>query len=246
MGKPKVKFKVEDNVKEIGVRKRFTPKDLKPFTPKTEKQAQFLKAFYSQTPIILQVGSAGTGKSMVALYAALSEVFDDATPYERVVIVRSAVETRAIGFLPGTFEEKMIPYERPFIDIIENLISYSDAKKTYNNLKSLGYLEFMLTTHIRGLTFDNCIYLIEEAQNMDQQEMLSVLTRAGNNTKIVLCGDSKQDDLFRQKFKSGFMYLKQLINHMDEKYVETIVYDIDDIVRSGLVKEILIADSKIQ
>ena len=244
MGKPKVKFQVEDNIKEIGVRKRFNQKDLKPFTPKTEKQAQFLKAFYSQTPIILQVGSAGTGKSTVALYAALSEVFDE--DYDKVVIVRSAVETRAIGFLPGTFEEKMIPYERPFIDIIENLISYSDSKKTYNNLKSLGYLEFMLTTHIRGLTFDNCIMILDEIQNMDQQELLSVLTRAGNNTKIVMCGDSKQDDLFRQKFKSGFMYLKQLINHMDKKYVETIVYDIDDIVRSGLVKEILIADSKIQ
>jgi predicted ribonuclease YlaK len=245
MGKPRVKFQAEDNVKEIGVRKRFTPKDLKAFTPKTKKQAQFLDAFYSQVPIILQVGSAGTGKSMVALYAALSEVFDAATPYEKVVIVRSAVETRAIGFLPGFLEEKTEPFERPFVDLVERLINYSDPKKTYNNLKSLGYLEFMLTTHIRGLTFDNCIYVIEEAQNCDQQEILSVLTRVGDNSKIVICGDSKQDDLFRQKFKSGFSYLQQLATNMRPGYIETIEYTIDDIVRSGLVKEILIADSKI-
>lgn len=243
MGRPKAKFETtEENIRELGNRKKFHPKDLRSFRPKTKKQEQFLQSYYTQIPMILQAGSAGTGKSMIALYAALSEVLDEGTEYKKIIIIRSAVETRKVGFLPGDLEEKMEPFERPYKDIIDTLLPYA---KSYENLKALGYMEFMLSTHIRGLTFDNAVIVVDEIQNMDQSEILSVLTRIGLNSRLVLCGDAKQDDLFREKIKSGFSYLNNLFSRIDPKYRDVIEYGVDDILRSDLVKQILIADSKL-
>lgn len=243
MPKQKLKYETtESNIRELGNRKKFHPKDLVSFQPKTEKQRQFLESFYTQVPLILQTGSAGTGKSTIALYAALSEVLDEGTEFKKVIVIRSAVETRGIGFLPGDLTEKMEPYERPYKDIVDSILTYTNS---YNNLKALGYYEFMLSTHIRGLTFDNAIIIVDEVQNMDAPEILSILTRIGVSSKMILCGDSKQDDLFRQRHKSGFDYLEKLFNGIDTKYRDVVHYSIEDILRSDLVKEILIADSKI-
>lgn len=246
MGKPKVKFDTKsespEQVRELGNKKKFHPQDLHSLQPKSKKQEEFLHAFFSQTPIILQKGSAGTGKSYLAVHAALAEVFSNDTPFDRLVIVRSAVETRNIGYLPGTAEDKQEPYEAPFREIVDAVVKYN---KSYDNLKALGYLDFMLSSFVRGLTLDNTILVIEECQNMDQPELLSILTRIGVNSKIVLCGDSKQDDLFRQRHKSGFGYLEKLMENIDFESKAVIEYGIDDIVRSDLVKKILIADSKI-
>lgn len=246
MSKQKIKFDTSnlppDNIRQLGHKKKFHPKDLINLTPKTNKQSQFLTAYYSQIPIILQTGCAGTGKSLMALYAALSEVFDESSEFKKVLIVRSAVETRSIGFLPGDASEKSAPYEIPYQDLTNFLITYNNP---YHNLKALGYLDFILTTHIRGLTFDNTIMIIDEAQNMDESEILSVLTRLGLHSKVVICGDTRQDDLFRQKFKSGFSYLQNLVNLIDPSKTAVIEYGIDDIVRSDIVRDILIADSKI-
>lgn len=233
----KIKFDAGDNP-ELANRKKFTTKDLVSFSVKTEGQRNFLKSFYSQIPFIIQKGYPGTGKSTIALYAAFSEVFDEMTPYDKVVIVRSAVQTRAIGFMPGNEEEKTEPYEKPYKNITSDIIKY---KNPYNNLKALNYLEFMLTTHIRGLTFDRCIMILDEVQNMDSHEIFSVLTRAGEQCKIIVCGDKRQDDLFRQKEVSGFDYVNKLSSKM--KNYDVVEYTIDDIVRSDLCKEIIIADS---
>lgn len=235
----KIKFDAGESP-EIAGRKKFTTKDLISFSPRTESQREFLKAYYEQVPFILQIGYAGTGKSLMALYAALSEVLDENTKYEKLIIVRSAVETRPIGFLPGMIEEKTDPYERPYKDLISYVLKY---KNSYNNLKALNHLDFMLTTHIRGLTFDNCVLWVDEVQNMDRGEILSVLTRVGQNSRVLVSGDGKQDDLFRQKHKSGFTYLMELTTHMQN--FEVIEYGVNDILRSELCKEIIIADSKI-
>jgi predicted ribonuclease YlaK len=243
MPKQKLKYRTDEtNITELGNRKKFHPKDLKSFQPKTEKQRQFLQSFYTQVPLILQTGSAGTGKSTIALYAALSEVFEESTEFKKVIVIRSAVETRGIGFLPGDLDEKMGPYERPYRDIISNILHYNNS---YDNLKVLGYYEFMLSTHIRGLTFDNAIIIVDEVQNMDGPEILSILTRIGLSSKMILCGDEKQDDLFRQRHKSGFSYLRKLMGMISEEHCDIIEYSTDDILRSDLIKEILIADSKI-
>lgn len=179
----------------------------------------------------------------MALYCALTEVFDDTTPYEQVVVFRSAVETRPIGFLPGTEREKQEPYETTYADLMSDLLPY---KNSYTNLKALGYLDFRLTSHVRGVTFYNSIVCVEEVQNMDAQEILSVLTRIGPNSRIIITGDSKQDDLFRQKNgSSGFHYLEQLMALMPAHMSDVIAYTTDDVVRSELCKQIIIADSKI-
>ena len=243
MGKPKLKFETTDaTIRELGNRKKFHTKDLISFQPKTNKQEQFFQSYYTQIPLILQAGSAGTGKSTIALYSALSEVLDECTEYKKVIIIRSAVETRSIGFLPGDLDEKMEPYERPYKDIVDYILPYANS---YNNLKALGYLEFMLSTHIRGLTFDNAVIIVDEVQNMDQPELLSVMTRIGINSRMVLCGDSKQDDLFRQRHKSGFGYLEKLFAGIDIQYRDVVQYTVDDILRSDIVRHILIADSQI-
>jgi phosphate starvation-inducible PhoH-like protein len=229
------------NVRELGNRKKFHTSDLVTLKPKTQNQRRFLEAYFAQIPIILQTGCAGTGKSLLAIYGALSEVFDEGTEYKKLMIIRSAVDTRPIGFLPGELTEKSAPYELPYRDLIDSLLVYN---RSYDNLKALGYLDFRLTTHIRGLTFDNTIMVVDEVQNMDEKEILSVLTRIGVHSKVVICGDSRQDDLFRQKFHSGFNYLERLMKNIDSSKVAVIDYNVDDIVRSDIVRDILIADFK--
>jgi len=142
----------------------------------------------------------------------------------------------------NTLDEKSLPYEQPYISLSKDMIKLNDP---YTHLKSLGYVEFMLSSHLRGLTFDNAIILVDECQNFDSKELLTVLTRVGLNSKIVFCGDSKQDDLFRERIGSGFAYLNKLIQKMDPSYTSIITYNTQDIVRSGLVKEVLLADDKI-
>lgn len=247
MGKPRLKFDTSkehpDNVKSIGKTKKFHPHNLINLTPKTERQSNFLKAFYSQTPIILQNGHAGTGKTFLAIYAALSEVFEPSNEYDKLIVIRSAVQERKIGFLTGDEKQKGEVFERPYISIINDIIQ--PYKDSYDNLKSLGYYDFMLSSHQRGNTYDNCIIVVDEAQNMDAAELRTIITRAGINCKIVLCGDSKQDDLSRQRETSGFEYLKNVLKLMPYDYSETITYKVEDIVRSELVKQFLIADSKV-
>jgi predicted ribonuclease YlaK len=247
MSKAKRKFDTsgevdQDKIRSIGNRKRFHPHDLIAIKPKTDSQSQFFDAFNSDVPMILQSGCAGTGKTFLALYSALHQVFDPSSPYEKVCIFRSAVESRKIGFMPGSEEEKASVYERPYQQIAMDVMKFNNP---YPMLKSLGYLEFHLTSHLRGSTFDNTIMLIDECQNLDRGEIKTILTRCGENSRIILCGDSKQDDLVRYREKSSFDYLEKLMLNMPYEETASIQYGLDDIVRSGLVKSILIADSNI-
>lgn len=225
---------------------RYNPSDLIPFDPTTKQQC-FLKAFNKGIELIAQTGSTGTGKTYSAIHAALNSVFED-SEYHRVVIIRSAVETRSIGFLPGSDAEKMSAYERPYRDIIEEIIDLPEDGH-YDNLKAKGYVEYMGTSFVRGITLPNSVIIIDEIQNQDLDELWSCITRLGKNSRIILCGDLRQDDLKRKREKSGFSELVEILSIMEEQYGEhhgkpfyrNIEYGRDDIIRNELVKRLIIA-----
>lgn len=242
----KKKFSTEnetpENQKSLGMKKSFSVKDLISFKPMTDRQKDFFEAFYSNIPVIVQDGPAGTGKSIVSIYCALSKVFSYDSDYEKLIIVRSAVEARSQGFLPGTKEEKDAAFETPYADIMGKITNYNS---TYAMLKMLGKCEFMTTAHLRGVTFDNTIVIVDEAQNADIEELATIFTRLGQNSMMIVCGDTAQNDLFRKREKSGFDDFKLILKNMPSELSTTITYNFNDIVRSRLVKEFIISRSNL-
>lgn len=187
-------------------------------------------------------GVAGTGKTFMALYFALHDVFNSKSPYKKVWIIRSTVSTRDQGFQPGTRQQKEAVYEEPYPPICEKLFYRGDS---YSILKQRDLIEFRSTSFLRGVTFDDCIIVVDEMQNMSDGELHTIMTRVGNNCKIFFAGDIKQDDLTSKRFseKSGIADFIQIIHGMSEfKFTE---FFIDDIVRSDLVKSYIIARDKL-
>lgn len=244
-GKKNRKFDTEnetpENVRSLGQRKRFTPNDLESYRAKTDRQKDFLELFFQDIPLISLHGWAGTGKTFIAMAAALQEVFDPSTPYDKLTIVRSAVEVRSIGFLPGTDEEKLEPYEAPYKELLKQLMRFNDP---YEMAKSLGYLQFVPTSFLRGMTFDNQIVLVDECENMDISELETVFTRFGINCKMIMIGDDAQSDLERQRQKSGFKEFRKILDNMNPNNVGMVDFQVDDIVRSEIIKDYLVAKSK--
>ena len=191
------------------------------------------------------VGSVGnsltddaTGKSFCAMYRSLEEVLDKGNPFSKIVIVRSAVPSRELGHLPGSVDEKMEIYELPYIQICHTLFGRQDA---YQRLKEAKNIEFIPTSYVRGMTLDNCVVLFDEVQNCTYQEISSVVTRIGYNSKLIMCGDIKQNDLLYKKTDTtGYSKFIDIARSMEE-FTE-IVFNIDDIVRSDLVKSFIIAE----
>ena len=215
--------------------------NLKTFTPLTENQKRFFDAYKRGDYFTALLGSAGTGKSFCALYKVLEEVMDKGNPFGTLIIVRSAVQTREIGFTPGSLEEKMAIYEEPYVQICATLFGRKDA---YQRLKEQGYVEFVSTTALRGCSFDNSIVLFDECQNASFRELDTVLTRVGHNSKIIFCGDFSQNDLIRKtNDQSGLPDFLRIAEEMDE--FTKIVFTPDDIVRSSLVKNWIIAKEKL-
>lgn len=230
---------IENNQKqeEAQLNKNFSLKDISPLT---ENQSLTWDAFYSNKNLLLH-GMAGTGKSFISLFLSLREVFDDDL-YNRIVIVRSIVPTRDIGYLPGSIVEKIKVYEDPYRQIFTELFGRSDA---YDHFKQKHLVEFLSTSFVRGTTFNNCIVLIDEMQNMDWGELSSVITRAGDNCKIIFCGDHMQSD-FRNKErfnKDDVLEFMEVLKRMEQ--FQFIEFGIDDIVRSRLVKSFIIESTKI-
>lgn len=221
-------------------KKKFHIKDLYQITPITQQQKQTFYAYNSNFNLFL-TGTAGTGKTFIGMYLGLRDVLDESTPYRKLIIIRSAVPTREIGFLPGDQNEKMEIYEQPYIDICDNLFKYTNC---YKNLKLNNYVEFMSSSFLRGLTFDNAIILVDEMQNMTGHELNSIITRVGNDSKIIFCGDMVQTDLNKSKNdQSGLGDFSRIIERMSEFSV--IRFTIDDIVRSGSVRNYLIHKEKL-
>lgn len=210
-------------------------------SPLTDNQKLFFDA-YKQGKNLFAYGCAGTGKTFIALYLALKEVLNTITPYEKIYIVRSLVATREIGFLPGDHEDKSSLYQIPYKNMVKYMFEMSsDAEfdMLYGGLKSQETISFWSTSFIRGTTLDNAIIIVDECQNLNFHELDSIITRVGENCKILFCGDATQTDLVRQNEKNGIIDFTKILHAMPE--FECIEFGVDDIVRSGLVKSYITA-----
>lgn len=186
-------------------------------------------------------GAAGTGKTFIAMYKALEEVMDKGNPYQKVVLVRSVVPSRDIGHLPGDEKEKTDVYLAPYKATCQQLFNTDQA---YERLVEQKNIEFMITSFVRGITIDNAVIIVDECQNMNFQELSSIMTRVGENTKIIFCGDFKQTDLCKKNDQSGLRDFVEIIKHMPS--FRSIEFEIEDIVRSDLVREFIVANLHIQ
>ena len=195
-------------------------------------------AFYAGISNLLMYGCAGTGKSFCALYLALKEILNPNTPYHKVYIVRSAVSSRDLGFMPGKLNEKLQVYEPPYIKMVNDLFGRGDA---YQIATTKGVLEIISTSFLRGMTYDNCIMIVDEIQNMNYEEQKTVITRAGDNCKILFCGDVEQNDLYRSKYDTSGMFDFMKVIDLMESF-EMIEFLPEDIVRSGLCREFILAE----
>ena len=215
-------------------RQQFTMKD--DVAPMTDNQ-KIAFDFWDEGYNLMLHGIAGTGKTFLGLYFALKEVVKPNSRYKKVYIVRSTVSTRDQGFLPGSLKEKAKVFESPYVPICTKLYGRGDA---YEILKGKGCVEFITTSYLRGETFDNCILLVDEVQNMGDGELHTVMTRVGENCRIIFCGDVKQDDLTseRKKELSGLRDFMKIIHRMRE--FEFVDFQVEDIVRSKLVKSYII------
>lgn len=210
---------------------------LKTFDPLTETQQKFFEAYKRGDYFIALHGVAGTGKTFCAMYKALEEVMDKNNPFSKIIVVRSAVQSREIGHLPGDVSEKMEIYQQPYRQICETLFGRKDA---WDRLEEQGHIEFISTSFIRGMSFDDAIIIVDEMQNMTFEEIDTVMTRVGYRSKIIWCGDYRQTDLNKKKNDvSGILKFFDIAHHM--KAFTRFEFTPDDIVRSSLVKDYILA-----
>jgi len=212
---------------------------LKTFEPLTNNQKKFFDAYRQGDYFIALHGVAGTGKTFIAMYKALEEVLDRSNPFNKIIIVRSAVQSREIGHLPGDVGEKLEIYQQPYRQICHTLFDRRDA---YDRLEEQGYINFISTSFIRGMSFDDAIIIVDEMQNMNFEETDTVMTRVGYRSKIIWCGDYRQTDLRKTNDKSGILKFFDIAYHM--KAFTKIEFTADDIVRSSLVKDYILAKLK--
>ena len=211
---------------------------IKAIKPKTINQELVFKDFTNGKNLLIH-GLTGTGKSFISLYLALSEIENFRT-YHKVIIIRSVVPSRDMGFLPGSVKEKAKIYEQPYQEICRELYGRGDA---YDILKNKGIVEFQTSSFLRGLTLDNSIIIVDECQNMTFSELSTIITRTGQNSKILFCGDYRQTDLKYDDEKQGIFYFMKILKNM-HKYFSCIEFVENDIVRSGLVKDFIIIKNK--
>jgi predicted ribonuclease YlaK len=205
--------------------------DLAQVEPLTENQVKAFKAYENEYSLVL-AGSAGTGKTFMALLMALEDVLDRETPYEKLVIVRSIVPTRDIGFLPGNEDEKKDAYTGPYRSICAELFGAADA---WDKLVTTGQIEFLSTSFIRGMTLSNCVIVIDEMQNLNFHELDSVITRVGQDTRFIMCGDYYQSDFQKEYDKNGILKFLEIVERL--KKFKTIEFGWEDIVRSDFVRD---------
>jgi predicted ribonuclease YlaK len=210
---------------------------MRPIQPITDTQAEMFDD-YRTGYNIAAVGTAGTGKTMCALYLGLNDVMNK-EDYDQVVIVRSAVQTREQGFMPGSQAQKESVYSVPYADIVNDLFGRGDA---WEILKQKHQVRFMTSSFVRGLTFDNSIIIVDECQSMTYHELDSIITRVGETSKIIFCGDTAQDDLQGSRNRNDISGLSEFTKVLGRiPSFSVIKFGIEDIVRSGLVKEYIIA-----
>ena len=216
--------------------------DIEPITDNQKK----LFDSYSEGKHLVAYGTAGTGKTFISLYNAISDILDESTPYEKIYLVRSLVSTREIGFLPGDHEDKADIYQIPYKNMVKYMFqmpSDADFEMLYGNLKAQDSIKIWSTSFIRGTTLDNAIVIVDEFQNLNFHELDSIITRVGENSKIIFSGDASQSDLVKTNDRNGIHDFLNILRKMPS--FDIIEFGIDDIVRSGLVKEYIIAKQEV-
>jgi phosphate starvation-inducible protein PhoH and related proteins len=209
------------------IRLRFQP------TPQSESQRFYLEAL-ENSKLTIGTGPAGSGKSFLAMSVAVKKLL--AKEVQKIVITRPIVEAgEKLGFLPGTFEEKISPYLLPLLDALDDLVGPTMAKKLLEN----GQIEFAPLAYMRGRTFNNCFVILDEAQNTTIEQMKLFVTRIGNYSQFVVNGDASQTDLDRSKFpETGLEWISRRLRGVSSD-IQVVQFTTSDIVRSEIVKTIL-------
>jgi phosphate starvation-inducible protein PhoH len=236
--KNNIQLQPEDSMNNVTVlnnKLKLRLDNMKVIEPLTDNQKLFFDA-YENSNIMLLHGVAGTGKTYIALYHALEEALDKSNPYRRVIVVRSAVPSRDIGHLPGDEKEKSEVYTEPYVEVCQDLFGRHDA---YQRLEEQGVVKFLITSFVRGITLDDSIIIVDECQNMTDMELNSIITRVGDRSKIIFCGDFRQTDLYKKTDMSGLKKFMAIADMMPS--FKTFEFGVDDIVRSAIVKEYIIA-----
>lgn len=212
---------------------------LKDLEPLTDNQAKVFDSYYHGKCLMLH-GDAGTGKTFISMYLALQEILESKR-FKKLVIVRSTEPVRKEGFLPGTAKEKAAVYESPYQAICTQLFGRSDA---YHLLKTRGKVEFISTAYIRGITLDDSIILVDEIQNLNSAECNTIITRVGDRSKIMFCGDLRQTDLVKGRETTGLIDFLKIIRKMNS--FDVVEFGPKDIVRSGLVRQYILARNDLE
>ena len=227
--------------KQMKRRKPINADMMRDIEPLTENQKKLFES-YDEGKNLIAYGVAGTGKTFISLYKALCDVFNPDTPYEKIYIVRSLVATREIGFLPGDHEDKAFLYQIPYKNMVKymfEMATEADFEMLYGNLKAQETISFWSTSFIRGTTLDKAIVIVDEFQNLNFHELDSIMTRVGDNSRIIFCGDAAQTDLIKTNEKNGILDFMRIMEQMNEQF-SMIEFGVDDIVRSGLVRDYII------
>ena len=225
--------------------KEINMNDLVTIKPITDNQKEIFSTWKKGLNQFL-FGAAGTGKTFVSMYLALQEVMDLKKSADKVILVRSLIPTREIGFLPGDEEDKSALYQVPYRNMVQFMFEMPNEQAfngLYDKLKSQGSLYFLSTSFLRGLTFDNSIIIVDECQNLNFHELDTIITRVGQDSKIVFCGDFGQTDLQKTNEKNGLHDFLRILEEMEE--FSCTEFTIGDIVRSGFVRSYLINKTKL-
>ena len=226
-------------------KKEISSSDLVEVKPITDNQKLVFESYKKGLNQFL-FGCAGTGKTFVSLYLGLRDVLKNETAYERVVVVRSLIPTREIGFLPGDEEDKAALYQVPYSNMVQFMFKQPNEQAfsmLYDRLKAQGSFYFLSTSFLRGLTFDNSIIIVDECQNLNFHELDTIITRVGQDSKIIFCGDFMQTDLTKMGERNGLHDFLRILEEMNE--FSCTEFDIGDIVRSGFVRDYLIQKTKL-
>ena len=229
------------SAKQMRRKKPINLDHLKTIEPLTPNQERVFTSYAEGKNLILH-GAAGTGKTFISLYLAMKDVMEPSSPYEKVYMVRSLVPTREIGFLPGDHEDKSNLYQIPYKNMVKYMFEMPDDaafEMLYDNLRSQETVSFWSTSFIRGVTMDNCVIIVDEFSNLNFHELDSIITRVGENCKIIFSGDYSQSDLVKSNEKNGVLDFMRIVQTMQS--FDVVEFGIEDIVRSGLVREYLIS-----
>jgi phosphate starvation-inducible protein PhoH and related proteins len=229
------------SAKQMRRKKPINLDHLKVIEPLTDNQERVFNSYAEGKNLVLH-GAAGTGKTFISLYLALKDVLEPSSPYEKVYMVRSLVPTREIGFLPGDHEDKSNLYQIPYKNMVKYMFQMPDDpafEMLYDNLRAQETISFWSTSFIRGVTMDNCVVIVDEFSNLNFHELDSMITRVGENCKIIFSGDYTQSDLVKSNEKNGVLDFMRILQTMQS--FDCVEFGIEDIVRSGLVREYLIS-----